>query len=243
MSKCFIEGMGGASKNVPSIFAIYPEGAICTCTNGEKVYKAKDTSGYWYFAGLEVGVWTVTIEDPMGENIPISETAEITATNQGVVVSLIFWDGSLYNKGDINKITGGWKSISMSNGDKYKAGILQGGDQGTYIHISAGYVTNSYSVAGYGPVNPVDITPYKTLTINVTSNGTSSYCHHYLCVYKLGATSWSGNVIAETALNRTGNITLDVSSISGEVGIAIRMFNEYSVQNTYMNFDFLGVSK
>lgn len=45
---------GGGNKIYASIVVIYPEGSICTCTNGTKTYTAKNTSGKWVF-GLAGG--------------------------------------------------------------------------------------------------------------------------------------------------------------------------------------------
>lgn len=47
-------------ERLRSIIAVtYPEGSICTCTNGTKTLKAKDTSGKALF-NVTVGEWTVS---------------------------------------------------------------------------------------------------------------------------------------------------------------------------------------
>lgn len=83
-------GGGSGSGKLPAIYATYPEGAVCTCNNGSKTYTAKDTSGYWLFAGLEVGTWTLTISDPTGTYEDRTATAIITDATAIVNAELKF---------------------------------------------------------------------------------------------------------------------------------------------------------
>lgn len=41
----------------------YPEGSVCTCTNGVMSYTAPDTSGLWYCEVYDSGSWTITCTD------------------------------------------------------------------------------------------------------------------------------------------------------------------------------------
>lgn len=83
-------GGGGGSAELPAIYATYPEGSVCTCSKDGKTYTAKDTSGYWLFAGLEVGTWTLTISDPSGTYEGSSATVIITDANEIVNTTLKF---------------------------------------------------------------------------------------------------------------------------------------------------------
>lgn len=64
MSDAFIVRRGGDSS-IGNAFAVisvtYPEGSVCTCANGNKVLKAKDTSGQALFLVPCAGVWVISI--------------------------------------------------------------------------------------------------------------------------------------------------------------------------------------
>lgn len=78
---------GGGSGALLSIIAVtYPEGSICTCTNGTKTLKAKDTSGKALF-NVTVGEWTVTATQN-GESV--SSNVVITSDGQIKSVELSF---------------------------------------------------------------------------------------------------------------------------------------------------------
>ena len=78
---------GGGSDALLSIIAVtYPEGSICTCTNGTKTLKAKDTSGKALF-NVTVGEWTVSCTDG---SETASETVSITAEGQVKAVELSY---------------------------------------------------------------------------------------------------------------------------------------------------------
>ncbi len=107
-------GGAGGSAELPAIYVTYPEGSVCTCSNGGKTYTAKDASGYWLFAGLDIGTWTVTATDPSGENDPESQTVEITREGQivNVELSYVLW---LYKNGnEYVDLTGGWQSRALA---------------------------------------------------------------------------------------------------------------------------------
>ena len=76
---------GGKLKFLTSLITVtYPEGSTCTCTNGTKTLKAKDTSGKALF-NVDVGTWTVSCTDGTET---ASQTVEITAEGQSKNVTL-----------------------------------------------------------------------------------------------------------------------------------------------------------
>lgn len=90
MGEVFItrRGGGGASSSAFAIIgATYPEGAICTCTNGTKTFTAKDTSGQWIFYIPSAGTWTVTA---VSGDKSTSKAVSITAEGQVETVTLMF---------------------------------------------------------------------------------------------------------------------------------------------------------
>ena len=88
----------------------YPEGSICTCSNGTRTLKARDTSGYMMFILPAIGTWTVTATDPADPTNTDSETVEITKEGQNESVEL-YYRLYFYKEGDqCVDITGGWNS-------------------------------------------------------------------------------------------------------------------------------------
>ena len=71
------------------ISVTYPEGSVCTCTDGTKTFKAKSTEGKWLFSIPYEGKWTVTAKD--GDELATKEV-DITAEGQSVSVSLEYKD-------------------------------------------------------------------------------------------------------------------------------------------------------
>lgn len=53
----------GAGKVAAIIEASFPENSVCTCTDGEKILKAKSTEGKWLFTLPHAGRWTVSAAD------------------------------------------------------------------------------------------------------------------------------------------------------------------------------------
>lgn len=71
-------GGGGTGKAFAAISVTYPVGSVCTCSNGQKTLKAKDTSGSFLFLVPSGGEWTVTATD--GEK---SSSKTITVEEKG----------------------------------------------------------------------------------------------------------------------------------------------------------------
>lgn len=78
---------GGGTSPFAFIFATYPAGSVCTATDGSRVLKLKDTSGYGVFYPPNIGTWTVTAT--AGAKTA-SKTVEITKEGQSVSVELSF---------------------------------------------------------------------------------------------------------------------------------------------------------
>ena len=78
--------VGGGGKLYAIIAVAYPEGSTCTCSNGTKTLKARDTSGKALF-NVTVGEWTVSCTDGSKTE---SETVSITAEGQVKAVELSY---------------------------------------------------------------------------------------------------------------------------------------------------------
>lgn len=78
---------GGGGKLYAIIAVTYPEGSTCTCSNGTKTLKARDTSGKALF-NVTVGEWTVSCTD--GTRTAMVDVS-ITAYGQGENVKLTYY--------------------------------------------------------------------------------------------------------------------------------------------------------
>lgn len=74
------EGLGDAFA---VIGVTYPEGGICTCSNGTKIFELDDTSGQGFFLVDDIGEYTLTCVN--GED---SETRVVTITEKGEVLNI-----------------------------------------------------------------------------------------------------------------------------------------------------------
>ena len=74
-----------AGARLRAVIAVtYPEGNICTCSNGTKTLKARDTNGKALF-NVTVGEWTVSCTDGSRTK---SASVSITADGQSESVAL-----------------------------------------------------------------------------------------------------------------------------------------------------------
>lgn len=89
MGECYITRRGGAGggKAFAVIGVTYPAGSVCTCTDGSKKLKLKDTSGQGFFLIPYAAAWTVTATD--GTNTK-AQSVEITSKGQSESVELSY---------------------------------------------------------------------------------------------------------------------------------------------------------
>ena len=151
--------MGGGAKAFAFIGVTYPEGSTCTCSDGSKTLKLKDTSGQGFFLIPYAAVWTVTASD--GTNTK-AQSVEITSEGQSVNLSIAYildlWD---YARDGLQ----GLKDISIP--DKYYTDTTN-----TYRErTNCAYITNNVGGRKVGIIFPnINIADYKT--IKITGYGT-----------------------------------------------------------------------
>lgn len=143
----------------------------------------------------------------------------------------------LYSQGDFcTSVTGGWNSLSIADGSNV-AGTLGKTQNSTSVTLWAEYIQNTNSTAGYVIANSIDVTDFKSLTINATGFDGAYGCSFFIVVYTPGMTNWNTGTIAIKEVSATGTTTLDLSSVSGKVGIGIKVTNNYSGQVIKMTYD------
>lgn len=217
-------GGGGVSAK-GFIQTTYPEGSICTCSDGSRTLKAKDTSGFMMFLVPYIGTWTVTVTDPADPTNTESQTVEITKEGQSVSVELSY-TLYLYHSGDeCVKETGGW-GTSLNNGNAYSLALLDGymqSDSGTKPGWVARQTTKPKNFDGIsqlwlrGEVTKADSNNRCTLQVNNKSNP-----------------SWDNfGEQAQIALDSSKLpvgafvISLDVSAVNIECYTMVRAFTSY----------------
>ena len=107
-----ITGTFEAADPYAIIGVTYPEGSVCTCSNGSVTLTAKDTTGKALFVIPSAGTWTVTA---VSGSKSTSKTVSITAEEQVKTVTLMFemilWEaGSDQN----TSLTGGFETNNTS---------------------------------------------------------------------------------------------------------------------------------
>lgn len=195
-----------AGARLRSVIAVtYPEGSVCTCSNGTKTMKAKDTSGKALF-NVAVGEWTVTATDGSST---ASKAINITADGQSESVELDYFT-YYYNKGDTcDSVTGGWVKTGIGGSLNFNSASM------TLVVNSLQNATNAATT------NKVDLTNIKTLYFSVKSATTypiPGYPRIGIATInnpKANTTSgWTAtNTLSSSSSFRT--VSIDVSSCTG----------------------------
>ena len=150
-----------AGAGLRAVIAVaYPEGSICTCSNGTKTFTAKDTSGNALF-NVPVGEWTVTATDGEKTN---SVTVSITTAGQSEIVTLKYSFDVIINGKFNYDVIGSWVAGDSSSG----AGSLT--EQNGYVQIYGPAPTvyaGSYTSWVSAKVLPTS--EYKTLYVDYES--------------------------------------------------------------------------
>lgn len=211
---------GGSGKLFAVIAVTYPEGSVCTCSNGLKTLRAKDAGGSFIFAIPEAGTWTVTCTD--GTNTK-SESVEITTEGQSVSVELSYglW---LYKDGDTcDSVTGGWTSFTESSDNRVNFNSENIYTYGTYVKTKHGAAAYAY------PNRKIDLSKYASLRAKVSGVSYNSACQCGIMVNDSLANVTNGVVSSHdeladftaAAAASNGEISIDISTLKGEYYVLI----------------------
>ena len=202
---------GGGGMAYAYIGVIYDAGATVTCTDGNKTYRAKDTSGLYTFPIPYAATWIVTATDGTQTK---SESVVITSLWQDVVANLTFWDGTIfYNGNQYLNITGGWE---------YNPN-LTGPDGATTSNVIISMNPDiSISKTGGGrydspiqTVNRIDLTTASTIELTYAKKLTN---RTFMVTNDTTGNLVSGSItVAQSSptTTATGTQTIDVTSLSG----------------------------
>lgn len=220
---------GTASGDIYAIIAVtYPEGSVCSCTNGTKTLKAKDTSGKALFNVPNIGTWTVTARTEDGSSTA-NKTVDITEAGQVETVSIsyelwLFKDGNQYTDA-----TGGWEDgINYV----YETSAQTPVNYNTSIHLNSNVSTDAIAKT----VNKIDLTDIASIKFTLTASDSSNNNKKLLAIMS----NDSGRIVTENIASidcgsaSVGSvISLDVSGITGKYYVLFATTNErtFSVNN------------
>ena len=156
-----------AGARLRAVIAVtYPEGSVCTCSNGTKTLKARDTSGKALF-NVSTGTWTVTATDG---NKTKDATVDITTEGQVESVTLKYSFDIIVNGKIDNAVIGSWTAGADSSG----VGSLT--EQDGYVQLygpTPTYTNGSYTA--WITTKALPTSEYETLHVDyeATFNGFS----------------------------------------------------------------------
>ena len=178
----------------------YPAGSTCTCSDGTTTLSAPDTSGTWVCTVPNAGTWTVSSTD--GDK---SKSADVVITTDGqtesvtlLYITYLFKDGETYDS-----LTGGWQ------------GTVDAEKQALLLAPAAGKTAMAYTKS------KVDLTNFSTVSARTNSNAFIGFN-----IIIASAINTSGQV-ATASLNGTETeLSLDISSITGEYFVWLSAYSE-----------------
>ena len=223
-----------AGARLRAVIAVtYPEGSVCTCSNGTKTLKARDTSGKALF-NVFTGTWTGTATDG---SKTASKSVTIADAGQAVNVALSF---TLYLRrgiDDCSADTGGWISEARAWGENVAGAGAPIVDKSNITWI---VLTQNYAKGGlYRTVNKIDLSQYNTLVVELTVNSTDSHPEYFTFgIWSELGTYYRYNMAAYW--NPTNNISsttisIDISKLNGSYYVGYGLYNnQLTVSSGYV---------
>lgn len=190
----------------------YPEGSICTCSNGSVTLTAKDTTGKALFAIPSAGTWTVTA---VSGSKSTSKTVSITAEGQVETVTLMF-ELILFDGGDNTGVTGGWKGTGVTPTVSNVLSFSITNTDATFPKAASVYTGNKFDLSKYNKLTVVK-SEATGWSIGVTENK-FSWSTYPPGVADIGFIAYAG-------LNTSdARIELDISGINTECYVATYIY-------------------
>ena len=219
--------VGGGASNKSMIIATIPEGTTrAYCTYAGKTVNAQQKDGKWIMSGLNFGpdvTWTVHASNG-------TESAELAVPMPRLeikYVSLVYWDGSLYNAGnEYPEITGGWGVRAWSAKNSWLAHAPVAQKLSDRVKLTMPGRQNNSGV--FEVLKDIDLTKYTRICARCNALqfdwDTQTFA---LVAVNRDASQWRGNAAAFGGISAAGNqtITIDIGSLTGRYDVAIGMQN------------------
>lgn len=197
---------GGGGEVFALIQQPYPVGSTCTCSKGDIVLTAKDTSGLAIFAVTEAGTWTITTTNGTQTK---TTTVEITTKGETVIAPTLVYEKVLYDAGDeCTAASGGWTVYcwGVSSAEKL--------DDCIYLYNKDGQQAEAYTKKA------VNMADYTTLNVQCSDGWKTNSGYFYIGVADGTAEMSTSSLGAKT-------YTLDVSTITNGV-VYLRPYGYWS---------------
>lgn len=114
--------VGSSGKLFAVIAVTYPEGSICTCSDGTKTMKAKDTSGKALF-NVKAGTYTVechTSDNSKSKSISVT----VTESDAGKYIPItLVYEYVLFDNGTTDDAVGGWDITTAPDSSYFNVGV------------------------------------------------------------------------------------------------------------------------
>ncbi len=207
MGEAFITRRGGGTPYAV-IGVTYPSGSVCTCTNGTLTLTAKGTGGKALFVIPSAGTWTVKA---VKGSDSASKAVSITAEGQAATVTLVYWDGTLYNAGnEYTAQTGGWTCVGEGVG--YNKSTKT--DNKLYVKTQ-----ESSSTPYIRTTNKVSLTGFTKIQATVSGQTHSS--------------SWGGNERCKLLVSANADLSDPVASAQPTTNDAQTLSLDINLTGTY----------
>ena len=145
------EIFGAALMGGGSVYAVidvtYPEGASCTCSNGTRTLKAKDTSGHWLFAIPKAGEWTLYATNGTKE-----KSVTVNVTEEKAYSAKLTFELVLFDNGTTDDVVGGWDITTAPDSSYFNVGVNSNIYLASKSNIGNGaaiFSNNKVSMDGY----------------------------------------------------------------------------------------------
>lgn len=199
---------GGGCKVVAFIIASYPVGSVCTCSDGNKTLKLKDTSGYGVFYVPYIGTWTVTATDGTET---VSVPVAIIGEGQSESVELSY-DPNFYivKNGVINPDVG--FNTNLRSDSNASLTVTQ---QDGYLRLYANHQHN-----GRVTDAKVDVSKYSAIVLDCNPVAVGNWVAVALAnaIGHTGGTAAMNSLSAKTQTTAKGRRTIscNIASVNGE---------------------------
>ena len=229
----FLMGNGSITSKVYAVIGVtYPSGSTCTCTNGSKTLKAKDTTGRALFVIPYAGTWMVKAAKGSKSK---SKAVSITTEGQVGTVTLIFetvlWEaGSDQN----TSLTGGF-AANDTNYVKIKDSTVTITGNRTYF----GEGTNNWSYSGnFYTKQKVAKGEFKYFCANIITN-TGTNAGNKAWLYAANQYNFTDeNTIARLEIpvttGKTGVFRMPLNGVTSAV-LGIRVYGYNDLQTIGIN--------
>lgn len=207
MGEAFITRRGGGTPYAV-IGVTYPSGSVCTCTNGTLTLTAKGTGGKAIFVIPAAGTWTVKA---VKGNDSASKAVSITAEGQAATVTLVYWDGTIYDAGnEYTAQTGGWTCVVNGSGTAYAT------KTNNQLFVSV----NQTSATAYDrTTNKISLTGFTKIQATVSAQTHSS--------------SWGGNERCKLLVSANADLSDPVASAQPTANDAQTLSLDINLTGTY----------